>query len=642
MNYLFLIFLIIIIVLCSVTTVKDNFDDNYEDRCPPDPATCDDELDQLDEEGGCEVRNNTDYYGYTFLSKSAKDHKECCKLCLQHPKKCNCWSFDEQKKVCELKYNRPEASECSNVTSGFPKVATVMPVAEEGKPPVAEEEAPPEPKRLGCHKDDPRRFLKGLPSPHYVEFSDLTPSKCFKYCRERNFRYAGLQAGHACLCDNSPEQGFGEKVLDTECQNPCKGDAGKKCGAIWRNDIYDLQPDKPEPKPPVKSETVSAKRLGCYADDGTRHLKGLPFPHYVNMDDMTQEKCFDLCRSKNFRYAGLQDGHGCLCDNLPSRGFGEKKPDAECVKPCKGESTKTCGNPWRQEIYDLKPNEPQEEAKAPTEQKLGCYKDDPTRFLQGLPSPHYHQAADMTPEKCFAHCRQKGFRYAGLQDGHACLCDNEPTRGFGEKRPDNECSKTCAGDKSKTCGNFWLQDIYDLQPGKPKQPPKPKIVPVNIAFSFDCTTSKFMPNALKNTNRFTLFLKINMTRNVQGWAHILHGGDAQAWRRTPGIFTHDGNLHIRASSKGNWNDGDNCYTLQPKLELNKVYDLITVYNATEIVVYLDRKLIATCPTKGEIVPETDLYLGKSPPYQGLPAIITVDYVDQALNAEQLKEMARIV
>jgi len=517
MQYTFIVFLLLIIALCSMAHVNDAFSEN--DKCATD--------------GECQIHNNTDYYGYTFSAQKAQNYQECCNQCLLHPTKCKSWSFDEHQKICNLKYGVPEAEECANVTSGYPK-------------PLGQEQEVQE----------------------------------------------------------------AQKAQEKQVTHPVP------------------------------------KRLGCFKDDQTRFLKGLPAPHHINMPDLTHEKCFNHCRTNKFRYAGLQDAQNCFCDNFPIRGFGEKRPDSECNLPCKGESSKMCGAPWHQDIYDLTPNEPE-----PKEIKIGCYKDDGTRFLQGLPAPHYIQTNDMTPEKCFAHCRERNFRYAGLQDGHACSCDNQPVRGFGEKRPENECSKPCVGDNTKTCGNPWLQEIYDLQPGKPlpppPTPPKPPVFPpdstqTNFVTNFDCSTSKFMPNALLKINAFTLFLQINVQKSLRGWQHILHGGDASSSRRTPGIWTFDGMLHVRASSKGEWNDGQNCYTLKPQLQINQPYELVTVYNVNEIVVYLNKQHIATCPTKGEIIPETDLYIGKSPPYEGLPAIISVAYFNKALNPEQLRYMGKLI
>jgi len=362
-NQLFLIVLVVIAVFLLISNARfaDRFYD-YDDTCPQVTASCDD-LNGVVEEGEgespCEVLKNMDYSGYTYATQEAEDHQRCCSICAQQSDKCKSWSFDDDKKVCELKNRRPEPTECNHSTSGYPKV-----VAEEEAVKSEQQEKPVPgtstsastststgPKRLGCFRDDGIRHLKGLPAPHWEYMADLTPEKCFNFCFGKNFRYAGLQDGNSCFCDNQPSRGFGEKVADGECGKPCKGDPSKTCGSGYRNDIFDLQQDKNKVE---KSGLQGPKRLGCYRDDGIRHLKGLPAPHWAFMDDMVPETCFKICRDGNFRYAALQDGQTCFCDNQPVRGFGEKVADGECGKPCKGDPKKTCGSGYRNEIYDLR------------------------------------------------------------------------------------------------------------------------------------------------------------------------------------------------------------------------------------------------------------------------------------------------
>ena len=50
------------------------------------------------------------------------------------------------------------------------------------------------------------------------------------------YKYAGVQAGYACLCGDT----FGKhgKKPDSECNTNCPGDNTQKCGAGWRNAVY--------------------------------------------------------------------------------------------------------------------------------------------------------------------------------------------------------------------------------------------------------------------------------------------------------------------------------------------------------------------------------------------------------------------
>jgi hypothetical protein len=89
---------------------------------------------------------------------------------------------------------------------------------------------------------------------------------------------------------------------------------------------------------------------------------------------------------------------------------------------------------------------------------LGCYRDDPRRYLRGSMT----SSSRMTPEMCKKHCSSKNFRYFGLQYGSQCFCDNNPSRGFGQKMPDKDCSKPCAGDSRRNCGGTWRNAIYKI------------------------------------------------------------------------------------------------------------------------------------------------------------------------------------
>ena len=50
-----------------------------------------------------------------------------------------------------------------------------------------------------------------------------------------------------------------------------------------------------------------------------------------------------------YKYAGVQNGDQCFCGD--TYGKYTKKPDSECNKTCRGESTQMCGGRWRNAIY---------------------------------------------------------------------------------------------------------------------------------------------------------------------------------------------------------------------------------------------------------------------------------------------------
>jgi len=102
------------------------------------------------------------------------------------------------------------------------------------------------------------------------------------------------------------------------------------------------------------------------------------------------------------------------------------------------------------------PSEPHGEE---TADLLGCYREDPEANL-----PHKvftNGDRNLTPKKCQYLCRNKGYRYAGVQFGNECWCGNG-TKGLGEKRSDDECNIPCSGDPEQNCGGVLRQNIYQV------------------------------------------------------------------------------------------------------------------------------------------------------------------------------------
>lgn len=83
---------------------------------------------------------------------------------------------------------------------------------------------------------------------------------------------------------------------------------------------------------------------------------------------------------------------------------------------------------------------------------LGCFKDTGTYDLDG----YLVRSQNNTPERCIATCREKGFKYAGVQFGESCLCGNS----YGKYGPASNCDYKCTGDSSKICGGYSANSIY--------------------------------------------------------------------------------------------------------------------------------------------------------------------------------------
>ena len=65
----------------------------------------------------------------------------------------------------------------------------------------------------------------------------------------------------------------------------------------------------------------------------------------------------------------------------------------------------------------------------------------------------------MTVEMCLSTCRDKGFRYSGIQWQIECYCGNEPINGFNWAWFD-KCNDRCAGNTNQKCGGSNAMSLY--------------------------------------------------------------------------------------------------------------------------------------------------------------------------------------
>ena len=80
-------------------------------------------------------------------------------------------------------------------------------------------------------------------------------------------------------------------------------------------------------------------------DDSSRLLDD-----FNNLSDNTPSACIQLCRSKGFKYAGVQYTTQCFCGNEapPSDRI---RPESQCNAQCPGDKSKMCGGPFRMNVY---------------------------------------------------------------------------------------------------------------------------------------------------------------------------------------------------------------------------------------------------------------------------------------------------
>ncbi len=92
--------------------------------------------------------------------------------------------------------------------------------------------------------------------------------------------------------------------------------------------------------------------IGCFKDKGNawgvegRDLSGF----MTESEDMTVEKCIQICSEKGFKYAGLQYGIQCFCGNS----YGKYGESTNCNYKCSGNQSEICGGVWANSVYSVK------------------------------------------------------------------------------------------------------------------------------------------------------------------------------------------------------------------------------------------------------------------------------------------------
>ena len=96
-------------------------------------------------------------------------------------------------------------------------------------------------------------------------------------------------------------------------------------------------------------EKTTNSYIGCFKDQGNpfgvenRDLNKAIF----SKNDMTISKCIDYCKSKGFKYAGLQYSSYCFCGNS----YGKYGKANNCNMKCAGDANEICGGFWANSIY---------------------------------------------------------------------------------------------------------------------------------------------------------------------------------------------------------------------------------------------------------------------------------------------------
>lgn len=186
--------------------------------------------------------------------------------------------------------------------------------------------------------------------------------------------------------------------------------------------------------------------------------------YFTYTSGMTIQSCLEMCKSKNFKYAGLQNSNACHCGNSGYDRHGEN--DKPCSMKCVGFAEEICGDSWANSVYEIIKYR---------STYIGCFKDKvddignnstdtenvTATLLSGRALSGYgNYSSDMTTEKCQDLCHEKGFKFAGLQNSSACYCGNSGFDKYG--RNENSCTMKCSGNENQICGDQSSNSIYEL------------------------------------------------------------------------------------------------------------------------------------------------------------------------------------
>jgi hypothetical protein len=170
-------------------------------------------------------------------------------------------------------------------------------------------------------------------------------------------------------------------------------------------------------------------RLGCFA-------AGSDFDDMATLGDInTPALCALACAQAGYTFAGLS-GDDCSCSTA-MKGADRTAFETDCLMPCSGDLREACGNPAMGLLSVYR--------------STGTYLPDDLYCGDGLRSPwetcancvadagaceaEYdgcHKTGELgaleytseynTPDKCLAHCADRGFAVFGLSNGKECWC----------------------------------------------------------------------------------------------------------------------------------------------------------------------------------------------------------------------------
>lgn len=209
------------------------------------------------------------------------------------------------------------AMACSGTTSevcGGPNLLTVY---YSGKAPASVTTPPASPvnpatiapfKYQGCYLDNTPAG-RTLAMSRNV-YTNNTVEYCLKTCAQAGYTIAGVEYGTECYCDNFIHTRT--TAPESDCNMPCAGNAGEKCGAGNRLSLYSNGATMIDAiAPTLKTTGLPAgwSFQGCLSD---KTQKTLPYLIHLPTNN-TNEGCMAQCQKFGYNAAGTEYSVSVRC-----------------------------------------------------------------------------------------------------------------------------------------------------------------------------------------------------------------------------------------------------------------------------------------------------------------------------------------
>jgi len=276
---------------------------------------------------------------------------------------------------------------------------------------------------------------------------DMSSAVCRATCKARGFSIAGTTNGNGCKCGNA--NASTARNPSYMCNINCAGNKTETCGGSGFFELWDAT-SAPTPSSPV------AGYAGCFSDVSTFTLSSF------SSDYITNQICAARCLQQGYAFSGIQNA-GCKCGNTAPK---TAAAESGCSYTCSGDTKQFCGGYAAVSVYKASTAAtatvsdtsgiPKSNVTYPG--YLGCWNENNAALI--LPATVL-QTNTMTIDQCIATCKSGNYKYAGIQSGKRCYCDNAIT-GSDWRVRDAWCKTPCPGNTAQICGSDGKMSLFDV------------------------------------------------------------------------------------------------------------------------------------------------------------------------------------